>query len=728
MKKMNKVWAVLLSVAMLCTLIPSFAVSAAAVGTVANGGFEEGIAAWTISGAEASTDYKKYDSYSLKMPINSATYGKVVASQVIPVNKNAVYTLSFWCRYAISLNGSGTYQYEVVAGTNDTTFGTTLVQKTNVNNGTTFKETTKSGISVGSNTYICIRFYAPSSGNRTHYLDGVSLTATTVGDESTHSDPTPTMTGFGAEMNRPKSDSVNKVTQGGFESTSGAQWNTNTFIKNNLSVVSEGAYSGNSCLYYQNASTMESWHTFTINVEANTEYVLSAWVKAPYLSGNNTGLTSLGIIDPDTNQFIYSSLAAYKFKQSGPKKALRPTAMDNRWHLRAMTFRTSNTETVTVAVYGKKSQMWIDDLSVHKLTDGMEYVGARRSENISGSTSVTNKYCKAEDNLIPDCNMNSGVSKNFWSTNSGGWNNGFMSIVDAGDDHGRVMKYTAGAKVNYNFFKWIPVEPNTDYTMSFDYKVLTTGNGMIKLVDNDIELPEEFGRIPFTSRMDKWEEYAVTFNSGVHNQIGFVVLDAGGTAMIDDIRLFKTYDENGNANGTSTEPVEEVFAALKPANTGTSTSDPENQAPDVGNALAFRVELPATGLTISEDHRFIGYDSTAMVDALGTGVKYKLVAMGAIMCNNPNGASTDHMVIGNATPKGSTINIVAEKGISVANGIAEYAVRIVNIPDPNIQTTIYARPYYVFEYEGEEVVVYGDIVSRCYKEAPNVNDGQLDWS
>ena len=67
MKKMNKVWAVLLSVAMLCTLLPSFAVSAAAVGTVANGGFEEGTAAWTISGAEPSTDYKKYDSYSLKM-------------------------------------------------------------------------------------------------------------------------------------------------------------------------------------------------------------------------------------------------------------------------------------------------------------------------------------------------------------------------------------------------------------------------------------------------------------------------------------------------------------------------------------------------------------------------------------------------------------------------------------------------------------------------------------
>lgn len=727
MKKMNKVWAVLLSVAMLCTLLPSFAVSAAAVGTVANGGFEEGTAAWTISGAEPSTDYKKYDSYSLKMPINSATYGKVVASQVIPVNKNAVYTLSFWCRYAISLGGSGTYQYEVVAGTNDTTFGTTLVQKTNVNNGTTFKETTKSGISVGSNTYICIRFYAPSSGNRTHYLDGVSLTATTVGDESTHSDPTPTMTGFGAKMNRPESDSVNKVTQGGFESTSGAQWNTNTFIKNNLSVVSEGAYSGNSCLYYQNASTMESWHTFTINVEANTEYVLSAWVKAPYLSGNNTGLTSIGILDPDTNQFVYSTLAAYKFKQSGPKRALRPTAMDNRWHLRAMTFRTSNTETVTVAVYGKKSQMWIDDLSVHKVTDGMEYKGARRTENISASTSVTNKYCRAEDNLIPDCNMNSGVSKNFWSTNSGGWNNGFMSIVDGGDAHGRVMKYTAGASLKYNFFKWIPVEPNTNYTVSFDYKVPTAGNGMIKLVDNDIELPEVFGQVSFAARKTEWTTYAVTFNSGVHNQIGFVVLDAGGTAMIDDIRVFK----NSAPTASSTEPAEQLFAALKPANTGTSTSDPENQAPGVGNALAFRVELPATGLTISEDHRFIGYDSTAMVDALGTGVEYKLVAMGALMCNKPVGSTPSYMEFTNWTNKSMNqyvINIPAEKGISVADGVAEYAVRIVKIPDANIQTMIYARPYYVYEYEGEELVVYGDIVSRCYKSAPNVNDGQLDWN
>jgi len=37
------------------------------------------------------------------------------------------------------------------------------------------------------------------------------------------------------------------------------------------------------------------------------------------------------------------------------------------------------------------------------------------------------------------------------------------------------------------------------------------------------------------------------------------------------------------------------------------------------------------------------------------------------------------------------------------------------------------RPYYVFEYKGEQIVVYGDIVYDSYEKIPDINDGWLEW-
>ena len=44
-----------------------------------------------------------------------------------------------------------------------------------------------------------------------------------------------------------------------------------------------------------------------------------------------------------------------------------------------------------------------------------------------------------------------------------------------------------------------------------------------------------------------------------------------------------------------------------------------------------------------------------------------------------------------------------------------------------MNTVIYMRPYYVFDYNGTEVTVYGDIVFDCYEEIPDINDGWMEW-
>jgi len=59
--------------------------------------------------------------------------------------------------------------------------------------------------------------------------------------------------------------------------------------------------------------------------------------------------------------------------------------------------------------------------------------------------------------------------------------------------------------------------------------------------------------------------------------------------------------------------------------------------------------------------------------------------------------------------------------------VIHYAIRVVNIPESAKGTTIYVRPYYVFEYKGEQIVVYGDIVYDSYEKIPDINDGWLEW-
>ena len=270
-----------------------------------------------------------------------------------------------------------------------------------------------------------------------------------------------------------------------------------------------------------------------------------------------------------------------------------------------------------------------------------------------------------------------------------------------------------------SYFKWISIEPGVTYTISFDYKVTAAGSGKIKLVDNNISLPVEFGSVSFSSKTNDWKTYSITFNpNNVHTQIGFVIYDGGGAAMIDDVRVFKA------SVGVASEPAEEISASLKPVNTATSTTDPETASPTVGNGLAFLVKLQASGFNIREDHT-LDYTS-AEVNAFGTGEMFNIKEMGAIMCNSASGASADYMVRANVNSK-NTLDIPAKKGISAENGAVEFAVRIINIPDTHLESTIYMRPYYVFEYNGEDVIVYGDISQRCFKEDPKVNDGQLNW-
>ena len=61
-----------------------------------------------------------------------------------------------------------------------------------------------------------------------------------------------------------------------------------------------------------------------------------------------------------------------------------------------------------------------------------------------------------------------------------------------------------------------------------------------------------------------------------------------------------------------------------------------------------------------------------------------------------------------------TVNVQAKNLLECTVNSIDFAVRVIRIPDHGADAAIYVRPYYVCEFNGERVTVYGDTVSENY--------------
>ena len=138
--------------------------------------------------------------------------------------------------------------------------------------------------------------------------------------------------------------------------------------------------------------------------------------------------------------------------------------------------------------------------------------------------------------------------------------------------------------------------------------------------------------------------------------------------------------------------------------------------------LAFAFGVKADGIVANGVFADL---TNATIDAFGNGESYKLLRMGAIVTNAP-GVGLGDMKLDDVDGK-RTVDINAERLYDLEADYAQFAVRITNIPLANEDTVIYARAYYVFEYEGREVVVYDDIQAANYINKYDSNDGVLEW-
>lgn len=540
----------------------------------ANGDLEMGSTnGWEISSAAIDSTVKHGGSYSLKLNATSAWSG--AAFKTIPVRKNATVTVSFYYRYAQNPSGN-LYHVFTYKGENPWTGAYSSADASFAATASNYTQWKQASYTFNSGEYdaIYLKFCPAGNGSVPCYIDDLVVTA--VGGDQP--DVEPYLTSFGTKYNRPHNASDNLLVNGGFEAASGAQWNTASFIKDNLSVVEDStAPDGSKSLYFGGASTAV-WHTFPVTVEKNTQYTFSAWVKSPRLSATNNATATFGVMNAQTGKFLvyepYNGNGYGSASLSTETMQLMSTAPDGEWHLRSVTFNSGSHTTIYIGVYGATSRLYLDDMALYKSAYGVEYVSPLRSETITATTNTGHRYCVDEDSLIPAPHMTGEAARQHWSANPA-WRNGFLSFEEVGDGHGNVLKYTASAHTEWalHYVDWIDVQPGTDYTLTMDVKRLSAGGGRIALLDDNVLSPAEFYALQLDATDGDWVTYSITFNTGVYSRIGFAVVDGGGAALMDKIRLFKS------DLGVAEEPTETDVPVLKPVGGKTSVMEMGTQKP-----------------------------------------------------------------------------------------------------------------------------------------------------
>lgn len=132
-----------------------------------------------------------------------------------------------------------------------------------------------------------------------------------------------------------------------------------------------------------------------------------------------------------------------------------------------------------------------------------------------------------------------------------------------------------------------------------------------------------------------------------------------------------------------------------------SVMDTEN-----GNGLAFRFELNANGVAVKNG---IEADLTNATIRYGK-YDYKLVKMGVVLSNR---YSYPDLYYVNGV---NTLDVPIVYLQEADDDSCAFAARIINIPDAQLERTIYACPYYIIEVDGEEMVVYGNVDSATCAE------------
>ena len=249
--------------------------------------------------------------------------------------------------------------------------------------------------------------------------------------------------------------------------------------------------------------------------------------------------------------------------------------------------------------------------------------------------------------------------------------------------------------------KNIMVEVGKTYKLSFWYKTPSNGLNMT-LKDQDNQNTKLAGN--YLSGKQDWTLYEATFESGYVTKL---VLNFSGSGKnttdelwIDDIKL-------ENLSGDEMDRCD----ILK--NSGTSIRDVD----DNNRGLAFRFFTAVNGAEVVQGNRYVSGTGTMKLfnydDAVGT-----LVETGAIV-TNVESIGTGDMTMADVD-NAHTIKIAAKYLTDLSEDEMGFAIRIINIPEDHVADEIYARPYYTYEIDGEQITIYGDVTNDNYEHVSSI--------
>ncbi|MBQ7089472.1 MAG: hypothetical protein IJN04_07540 [Clostridia bacterium] len=416
------------------------------------------------------------------------------------------------------------------------------------------------------------------------------------------------LTSFGNVLCRPQLDAYNEIDNGSFEKNGGGQWNYSSFLSSAVQVVTDKtAPSGSKSLHFDTrGTTAPKWYTFKVTVRPHTEYTLSAWVKGAHISDNNRFYGSFGVLNPATKTF--ATYSSYSGRRSREDQQIYPTAWDDDWHLRSVTFNSGNRTEVVLGLYGYGSEMWLDDIALFAQGSGVAYLSDIAKGIVSQSYDYEYLRCDPAKSVTENVRFDDGKST-YWQS-GGGWDNGFLRIADAPNGYGKAMKYTASANPKgVSYVKEIAVKKHTAYVVTIDYKVVEEGAGRFGLAvrKGDGICPIVFLEMSGTTFYEDengWCTFSTKLNMDVFDRLLLYVTDLGGEAYIDNVRVFLPQDGSnvsdvagGNSGTTApvvrptatpsaptaaTRPVEGSSTTLP---TPTATHPTEGAAPDTGTTL-----------------------------------------------------------------------------------------------------------------------------------------------
>ena len=543
---------------------------------IKNGSFEEGIDNWNVSGDTAIYE-KDYTDGTHSLKLSQDKGWAEAATQVVKVQPNTDYVLKWWHKrdtgkgqWMMWVMENKPYDYPNIGSEKGT--GTISGNQgfDQTDRSTWYKNVVE--INTGDATELLLKFGPNADNCGTFLVDGVGLYVK--GTEPVEPEPEPVpppleLSDYFAKMNRPGSQEKNLIVNGSFESTEDANWNVDTFLNDNTYFVDDSTTPyGDRSLYFNTSGVEDKvMSVFWVELEKQTEYTFSTWLKGAFISDENRFNATVGVVDKNgqflTMDFDPENANHGEFMIGTDRdgndvtgtRQIVPPAWDNEWHLRAVSFTTGEDTKFGIALYGSQSQLWLDDMALYKNGDGVAYISDNMSYSMKMNFDTSNIGCDANNSLIPDPNFNNGANSDFWQK-ANGWYNGFLSFEENPYEFGTSLKYTAKYSNGMTATRWVSVKPNTEYTFSMNLRILESGLGSLVLLDGKIRecarfFQAEFDQVVYDN--PGWQTICIKFNTGCHTTIGIGIVDGGGIALLDNMRLFES-DKGKDVEDTFIDP------------------------------------------------------------------------------------------------------------------------------------------------------------------------------